>query len=574
MSNLMPDPFRLPRLRVTAVLLLGFGQAITLIAFILLVTKVAEGVHAETLGADAAAAWRVTLVQLGALVAVVLLHGWFRAWEFSASEKIGYTIVQRLRMRLYEHLQGMTPREVQYRARGGVLLRFVGDLSMLRTWISRGLLGGAVALVVLVPTLTVLTVLNYRIGLTLIAVLAVGAALSLASGKSMRRATRSMRRRRSLVISNLDEQINALSVVQVFGRAGGEYGRLSRQNDSLTRALYRVADLRGRLRGISAVAALLAVVAVLAVGLLEVRRGTATSGLVLAAVLTSRMLTTSIRVLGLAHDYWHRARVSRQKLQDFLRSSSRGLEPLGGSQLRVRGGKIEFRGVTVPGALEEVTLTAEPGQLVAVTGSSGAGKSTLLGLLTRLVDPSVGEVRIDGQTLAATTPKSIFRKIGVVSPDLPLMRGTVRRNLTYSRPDVESAEVSRVLYGTGVDRLIGELPHGITTWVVEGGRNLSTGERQRIALARALLGNPPILLLDEPSAFLDPAGKAEFWRMLTRHRGTVLMATTNPAELALADQVWVLDQGRVLETLTGEEYRDRQWLESIKEAAWPRLVSH
>jgi ABC-type bacteriocin/lantibiotic exporter with double-glycine peptidase domain len=110
--------------------------------------------------------------------------------------------------------------------------------------------------------------------------------------------------------------------------------------------------------------------------------------------------------------------------------------------------------------------------------------------------------------------------------------------------------------------------------VVEGGRNLSTGQRQRIALARAFLGNPPILLLDEPSAFLDPDGKAEFWRMLTRHRGTVLMATTDPAELALADQVWVLNQGRVLETLTGEEYRDRQWLESNKEAAWPRLVSH
>jgi ATP-binding cassette, subfamily B, bacterial len=573
MSGLTPDPFRLSRRRVAAVLLLGFGQAITLITFFLLVMVVAQAVHAETLGVDAAAAWRVTLVQLGALVAVVLLHGCFRAWEFSVSEKTGYDIVQRLRMRLYEHLQGMTPREVQHRARGGIILRFIGDLSMLRTWISRGLLGGAVALVVLIPTLTVLTVLNYRIGLTLVAILSAGAAVSLASGRSMRRATRSMRRRRSLVISNLDEQINALPVVQVFGRAGGEYSRLSRQNDSLTRALYRVAELRGRLRGISSVASLLAVVAVLTVGLLEVRRGTATVGLVVAAVLTSRLLTTPIRVLGLAHDYWHRARVSRQKLQDFLRSSSHGLEPFGAEQLRVRKGRIEFRGVTVPGALEDVTLTAEPGQLVAVTGPSGAGKSTLLGLITRLFEPSAGEVCVDGQILAATTPKSTFRKIGVVSPDLPLMRGTVRRNLTYSRPDAESAEISRIYYGTGVDRLVGELPHGITTWVVEGGRNISNGQRQRIALARAFLGNPPILLLDEPSAFLDPAGREEFRRMLTRHRGTVLIATTNPSELALADQVWVLDEGRVREALTGEEFGDRQWLESQKEALWPRLAS-
>ena len=120
---------------------------------------------------------------------------------------------------MYDHLQGMTPRQIQHRSRGGMILRFIGDLSMLRTWISRGLLGGAVALIVLIPPWR-LIVLNYRIGLILIAVLAAGAAVSFASGQAMRRATRTMRRRRSLLISNLDEQINALPVVQVFGRSG------------------------------------------------------------------------------------------------------------------------------------------------------------------------------------------------------------------------------------------------------------------------------------------------------------------------------------------------------------------
>ena len=125
------------------------------------------------------------------------------------------------------------------------------------------------------------------------------------------------------------------------------------------------------------------------------------------------------------------------------------------------------------------------------------------------------------------------------------MRGTVRRNLTYSRPDVDAAEIARVVYASGLDRVLGELPDGITTWVVEGGRNLSVGQRQCIALGRALLGNPPILLLDEPTANLDPAAKEEFRRMIVRHQGTVLLATTDPAEIAMADQVWVLDRGRV-----------------------------
>jgi ABC-type multidrug transport system ATPase subunit len=110
--------------------------------------------------------------------------------------------------------------------------------------------------------------------------------------------------------------------------------------------------------------------------------------------------------------------------------------------------------------------------------------------------------------------------------------------------------------------VLGELPDGITTWVVEGGRNLSVGQRQCIALGRALLGNPPILLLDEPTANLDPAAKEEFRRMIVRHQGTVLLATTDPAEIAMADQVWVLDRGRVREALSGEEYRDRAWLAS------------
>jgi ATP-binding cassette, subfamily B, bacterial len=569
----LDNPFRLPRLRVAGVLLLGLGEALTLIAFVLLVVAVTDSVGAPTIGAAAEAAWRATLVQVGLLLALVFANGGLRAWGFALSEKIGYDIVQSLRMRLYQHLQGMTPRQVQHRSRGGLLLRMVGDLSMLRTWISRGLLGGAVALIILVPTLVVLSVLNYRIGLVLVAVLAAGAAVSVASGRSVRRATRRMRRRRSLLISNLDEQVNALPVVQVFGRASGELSRLSRQNDSLTRSLYRIAELRGRLRGIAAVVALLAVVAVLAVGLLETRRGTATVGLVVGAMVVARMLTYQVRTLGLAHDYWHRAQVSQQKVLEFLRSSSRGLEPAGLESLRVRKGRIEFRDVSVDAALDGFTATAEPGQLIALTGPNGAGKSTVLGLVARLVESTGGTVLVDGQDLATTTPRSTFRKIGMVGPDLPLMRGTVRRNITYSRPDVDAAELARVLYACGLDTLIKELPGGITTWIVEGGRNLSVGQRQRIALGRALLGNPPILLLDRPTANLDAAAKEEIRQMIIRHHGTVLMVTDDPAELESADQVWVMDGGRLTTTLTGADYGDLVWRSSRKGVPWPQLAA-
>lgn len=567
------NPFALRRRDIVRVVALGLGQVATLVAFLLLTTYVVNAFTPETVGAAALAASNRAFQALGLLCLVVVLHGWLRAAEFSVSEKVGYDVVRRLRMAMYGHLQGMTPRQLQHRARGGLLLRFVGDLSMFRTWISRGLLGGLTAAIVLFGTLAVLIWLDPWIGLSIVAVLAAGAVASLGSGRRMRSATRMMRRRRSLLISNIDEQMNTLPVTQVSGRARGEYARLSRQNESLNQALFRIARLRGRLRGIASASGLLAVVTVMGVGLVEVRRGDATVGLVVAAIMVTRQLNVPVRTLGLAHDYWHRARVSRQKVSDFLNSSSRGLEPEGLHQLRVRKGRIQFDDVTVTGALDSVTLTAEAGDLVAVTGPTGSGKSTLLGLVSRLVDLDGGEILIDGQPLSRTTPASTYRHIGVAGPDLPLMRGTIRRNLTYGARDASPTEVQRVVHATALGEVLADLPDGIDSWVTEGGRNLSLAQRQRVCLARALMGNPPILLLDQPTAGLDEASKKEFRSTLSRHHGTTLLVTHDPAELALADKVWVLDQGRVSRVLSGDERLHELWLAEREGTAWPRTAA-
>jgi len=557
-------------LDIVKVVCLGLAQIATLVAFLLLMMDVVNALTPEAVGTEAVSARNRAFLELGGLVCVAVVHAWLRAAEFSVSEKVGYRVVRDLRMHMYGHLQGMTPRQLQDRARGGLLLRFIGDLSMLRMWISRGLLGGLVAVLVLVGTIVVLVVLNPWIGLAVSSVLLGGAAASLTNGKRMRQATRTMRRRRSVVTGNVDEQINALPVIQVFGRARGEYARLSRQNDALNRSLCLVAELRGRLRGISAASGLLAVVVVLAVGLMEVRHGYASVGLVVASILVTRQLNAQVRTLGLAHDYWHRAQVSRQKIGEFLRSTSRGLSPAGLDRLVVRHGLIEFRDVSVSGALSTVTLTAQPGEFVAITGGTGAGKSSLLGLVARLLEPDAGEVLVDGQVLAKTTPTSTFRYVGAVGPDLPLMRGSVRRNLTYSAPNVEEAEIERVVLMSGLDEVLAALPHGLETWVTEGGRNLSAAQRQRIALARAMLGNPRILLLDEPTASLDQDSKAEFRRTLARHEGTVLLVTHDSEELALADQVWILEQGRVVEILSGDDHARKLRLAHGKDTPWRR----
>src|SRR3954454_18025006 len=177
--------FRLRRRDIALVVGLGLAQVATLVAFILLVRTVVDRLVPTVVGPAVATFNRQTMRELGALLVVTLAHGALRYWEFSASERIGYNVVRDLRMRMYEHLQGMTSSQLQHRARGGLLLRFIGDLSMLRMWVSRGLLGGTVALVVTVGTIATLTLLDVWLGLSVAAVLSGGAAVSLTRGKAM-----------------------------------------------------------------------------------------------------------------------------------------------------------------------------------------------------------------------------------------------------------------------------------------------------------------------------------------------------------------------------------------------------
>ncbi|MET1155834.1 ABC transporter transmembrane domain-containing protein [Arthrobacter sp.] len=554
--------YRIPPVVFVKVVAIGLAQVVTLVSFILLLRSIVDSLTPVTVGAAADLQWRWALVQTVLLAVVALLHGWLRAIGFNVAETAGYQIVRDLRMTMYKHLQGMTPRQFQGRARGGLLLRFLGDLSMTRMWISRGVLGGLIAAMVLGGTLTVLFFLNFWMALAIVATVSAGSAASFAAGQRMRQATRVMRRRRSLVMSNLDEQLNAQPVAQVFGRSAGEYARLSHQNDELTRALVRVARLRGYLRGIAAAFSLLALGAVLAVGLFEVRQGTASIGLVVGFVVVTRQLSGPVRTLGLAHDYWHRAQVSVGKIKEYLRSSGRELDGSGLGPLKIRKGSIEFVSVTVDGALQDVNLKISPGEVVAVTGDGGSGKSSLLGLVSRTVEPDHGCLVLDGQVLGRTTLRSAAKWIGAMGPELPLMRGSLLRNLTYACPQAPPEEVERVLAASGLDEMLPDLPYGLHTWITEGGLNLSHSQRQRIAVCRALMGNPPILVLDEPTSGLDGAARKAFAAMLARFEGTVLLATQDPQDIALADKVVVLAKGAVVEVISREEYRDRSWLEA------------
>lgn len=555
------EHFRLRRVDYLVIILLGLAQAATVVGFALLLRGIIDAMAPAAVGAAYHAAFQAALLQCAALAGLAVVSGALRAAEFSWAERAGYEVVRRLRMTMYEHMQGMLPSELRHRARGGLLLRLTGDLSMARMWLSRGLLQGTASLIIVVAGIAVVIVLDPWIGLAMLFALAATAAVSALSGRAMRSSTRLMRRRRSLVIGNIDEQINALAVQQVGGRTRGERDRLSRQNDDLTEALITVAGLRGRLRGVALTGSILVTALVLLVGLVQVRAGFTEVGTVVAALVVSRLVSGRVRSLGLAHDYWHRNLVSQQKIAEFLSSSSSGWDRPELERLRVRRGAISFEGVTA-GAVRDLTMVVPGGRIVGITGPSGAGKSTLLRLVACQQLPEEGRVLVDDQDLATVNPLSVARQIGYESADLPLLRGSILRNITYNERDASAMEVQRVAYSLGLESVL-RRHGGVDAWLTEGGSNLSLGERQLVSLTRALVGNPPILLLDEPLSSLDAESRRVVLDHVTRYRGTVLFISHDAQELARTDEVWTMYDGRIIDISPGSAYAARNPWEAV-----------
>lgn len=472
---------------------------------------------------------------------------WLRMMERVDAERMGQGYASDVRMVLYDRLNSLAPRALQKRSQGGVTLRFVGDMTALRRWVSLGLARLAVAAVMTVAALSALAVINGLLALTVSVVLCAGAAVAFSLGERLRTAARESRRRLSHLAANVNEKVATIAVVQMFGQSERERERISRQGQRLHDAMVDRARVAGQILGVTEATVALASAAALLIGVFEVAAGQASAGTVVAAMALVGILMSPLRDLGRVQEYWHGACISREKLREFLDSPSLVVDAPDAPDLCLGAGRLEFEAVSVAGGVDQVMATVEPGTVVALVGPNGAGKSTLLSLAARLIDPDQGVVRLDGQDLAKHSLASVRRAIGMAGSDLPLLRGTVEKNLRYRWPDAPEQEIARVRALCGVDEVLAELPDGEKTRVAEGGVGLSTGQRQRIALARALLGNPPLLLLDEVDANLDPKASAVVDRVLAEYQGTILLVTHRLDHLLRADVIWYMEAGRVIE---------------------------
>jgi ABC-type multidrug transport system fused ATPase/permease subunit len=469
-----------------------------------------------------------------------------RLLEQVDAERLGQDYVHLVRMTLYDQMCKFAPRSVSRRSSGGVMLRFVGDLTALRRWVSLGLARIVVALIVTLLALSFLAFLDRYLAAGSLVILSLGLAGNLRLGPQMHRAVSESRRLRGRLAGNINEKIRAFNVLQAFNQTGRERKKFRRQSLLLREALVSRAWAAGLMRIVTEGSTAASMGLVLSLGALEVFQGMTSAGNVVAAMAVVGFLSNAFRDLGRVHEHRQSARISEQKILEFLRTRTMRGRSSKLPPLVVSEGTIAFEGICLDGGLSDITATAPGGSRIALVGPNGAGKSTLLQIAARLIDPTAGRVLIDGQDLVKCKLESVRSVIGIISPDLPLLRGSVRYNLLYRWPCATESEVARVRKLCSIDEFLESLPDGEEYRLQEAGQNLSLGQRHRLAVARAILGNPALLIVDEIDANLDPQAAAVLDRVLDHFSGTILMVTRSDSRLARADYFWHLDGGRLV----------------------------
>ncbi|MDJ0972368.1 MAG: ABC transporter ATP-binding protein [Kiloniellales bacterium] len=484
----------------------------------------------------------------------IAIGAWLRWRGHLDAEHMGQGYVHALRLRLFRHLARIGAEGARQMSRGAIVLRFVGDLTALRQWISYGLARLTVSGLATVLAIAVLAAVEPVVALAVGIAVTVAAGLALAVGPHLRATTRESRRRRGRLAAQLNDRVANIGVVEAFGQEAKEKRRFDRLSSRLRRALIARARIIGLLRALSEASASFAGACALFAGALQVGLGLASPGAVVAAMVVAGLLAPRLQDLGRVYEYWNGALVAREKLEKMLalrpvgRSSNRGAE----QALEPGPGRIELCGLRLEGLFHGLEATIEPGERVAIVGANGAGKSTLLRLIAGILDPLEGRVRLDGQDIRKCRWEEVRRAFAMVSPDLPLLRGSLRLNLTYGAAAWTAEDLERVMAALGLEALVARLPAGIESRISENGGGLSTGERARIALARAILSKPRVLLLDEADANLDDAARDALETVVEGFTGTVLFITHDPAQAVAADRILKVENGRLHEIAPAE----------------------
>ncbi len=538
---------------IAGIALIGLDALLQLVLPALIRTGIDNGVN----GKDS----HLLFVISGIALAVLLLDWGVSAAGQFVSGRTGERLLYTLRVKTFAHLQRLGLDYYERELGGRIMTRMTTDVDALSNFLQTGLATAVISALTLVGVLIALIVLDGQLSLVLVAMLPVLLGATLLFRRLAVPAYVEARERVSTVNAQLQENVAGVRVAQVFSREGYNTDRFLGAARDYQRSRMRAQTYIAAYFPFVQLLADVAGAAVLAFGAHRLSQGTLTAGALIAFFLYLDSFFAPVQQLSQVFDGYQQASVGLSRLKDLLRTPTTtptvtDPEPLGHLTGRVELRDVEFSydGAVQP-ALRNVSLLIPSGQSVALVGQTGAGKSTVVKLIARFYDPTVGEVLVDGHDLRTVDIGEFRRQLGFVPQEPYLSPGTVRDAIAYGRPDAGDAEVERAARAVGAHVMIASLAGGYLHQVGERGRNLSAGQRQLIALARAELVRPELLLLDEATAALDLASEAlvtEATDRLTRHRTTITVAH-RLSTAARADRILVMAEGRIVEDGSHEQ---------------------
>ena len=511
----------------------------------------------STFGTD-----KFALLSFAALAVVVIaIAGALSSYaEKYLTTSVGQWVMHDLRRILYHHIQRLSLSYHDKKRTGDLISTVTSDIASIQDVISNVLLGVVVNVMTLLGMIAVMFYLNWRFTLIALSVAPALALVVYSFTRRIKQASREVRKKEGEVVSILEEVLSSIRVVKAFTREDYEQRRFERQSEESVEMALRARGVKAKLAPIVEVIVAGGTCVVLWYGTRLVLSGQLSSGSLLVFLLYLGKMYKPMRELSKMTDTISKAVVGFERIQEVL-DTERLVRNLRGSRNAPPfKGQIEFDHVYFGyeegnPILKDLSLNIKPGQVAALVGPTGAGKTTIVSLIPRFYDPTAGTVKIDGTDVRQFKIKSMRQQISFVLQESLLFRATIRQNIAYGRPEAKREEIVEAAKLANAHEFIERMPQGYDTMVGERGETLSGGQRQRIAIARAVIRNAPILILDEPSSELDAASEELVFDALTRlmEGKTSIVIAHRLSTIRRADVIFVIDKGAVVESGTHEE---------------------
>lgn len=540
------------RLRPAAPALLGVSLlvAITTALQVVMPKLVSDGVDHGIIAGDLASLARTCGLLLGAY----LLSTGGVWWQSVVMIGIAQRLVRDLRAELFSHLQRLSLRFFDSRPHGELLSSLTNDTDTLSNTLGQTVTRLIGSLLTLLGVAGAMLSMNWRLGLLTLVMVPVSVFITKRIALLARASYRARQQYLAELNGMIEETVTGQRVIQVCRRESRTIGEFKTANDRLRDTAIRAEIIGGVMGPMMNFVNNLTFAVVAAAGGYLVIRGHATVGEVAAFILYARQFGRPINELAMLYTEVQSAIAGAERVFDILDQQPEIVDPPDAVALQTVTGEVVFDGVTfgydpATPVLQHVSFTAAPGRKIALVGPTGAGKTTIINLLSRFYDVDAGEIRIDGHPVTTLRLDDLRRTLGIVLQDTFLFADTVRENIRYGRLEATDEEVERAARLANAASFIHRLPQGYETHLSEAGSALSQGQRQLLSIARAILAEPPILILDEATSSVDSRTEAQIQEAMERLMDgrTSFVIAHRLSTIREADLILVIERGRVIE---------------------------